>query len=141
MKYKVGDKVIITGNSCGHGFEDGEVVVISAVTGTGSDNMYRSDFMTVDGVDSWYLDDDDCELYKEAPDTVTSAVDHPPHYGQGSIECIEYVEDFLTKEEYIGYLRGNIAKYMHRFRYKNGVEDVEKARWYMERLIKKLREE
>jgi len=64
-------------------------------------------------------------------------VNNPIHYGQGSIECIDYIEDFLTTEEYIGYLRGNIAKYLHRWRYKNGVEDLKKAQWYTERLIKK----
>ncbi|CAG0909909.1 unnamed protein product, partial [Cyprideis torosa] len=55
------------------------------------------------------------------------AEDRPIHYGQGKIECIDYIEDFLTREEYIGYLRGNIAKYLHRWRYKNGVEDLKKA--------------
>lgn len=63
-------------------------------------------------------------------------VNSPPHYGQGQIECIEYIEDFLTEEEYIGYLRGNIAKYMHRWRYKNGIEDLKKAQWYLAELIK-----
>lgn len=61
-------------------------------------------------------------------------VERPSHYGKGSIECIEYIRDFLTKEEYIGYLRGNIAKYMHRWRYKNGLEDLRKANWYLDRL-------
>lgn len=63
-------------------------------------------------------------------------VNSPPHYGQGTIECIEYIEDFLTKEEYIGYLRGNIAKYLHRWRYKNGREDLLKAQWYLAELIR-----
>lgn len=67
-------------------------------------------------------------------------VDKPVHYGQGSIECIDYIEDFLTREEYIGYLRGNIAKYMHRWRYKNKDEDLKKARWYLDRLIEFQRE-
>ena len=62
-------------------------------------------------------------------------VNHPSHYGQGQIEAIEYIQDFLTEEEYIGYLRGNIAKYMHRWRYKNGREDLKKAEWYLDRLI------
>ena len=53
----------------------------------------------------------------------------------GKIECIEYLEDFLSREEYIGYLRGNIAKYMHRWRRKNGLEDLKKAEWYGARLI------
>ena len=61
-------------------------------------------------------------------------VNHPPHYGQGKIECIDYIEDFLTKEEFIGYLRGNIAKYLHRWRYKNQEEDLYKAQWYLSKL-------
>ena len=67
-------------------------------------------------------------------------VNSPSHYGQGRIEAIEYIEDFLTKEEYIGYLRGNVAKYLHRWRYKNGVEDLEKARVYLGWLIKEMRD-
>tara|TARA_R110000772_G_C13237543_1_gene433370 strand:+ start:181 stop:447 length:267 start_codon:yes stop_codon:yes gene_type:complete len=62
-------------------------------------------------------------------------VNHPPHYGNGKIECIDYIQDFLTTEEFIGYLRGNIAKYLHRWRYKNGVEDLQKSQWYTKRLI------
>lgn len=67
---------------------------------------------------------------------LTDNVNNPPHYGQGKIEAIEYISDFLTPEEYQGYLRGNIAKYLHRFPYKNGVEDLRKASWYLDRLIK-----
>lgn len=62
-------------------------------------------------------------------------VNQPSHYGQGKIECIEYIKDFLTTEEYTGYLRGNIAKYLHRWRYKNGIEDLKKAQWYLNELI------
>lgn len=62
-------------------------------------------------------------------------VNSPAHYGQGEIECIEYIFDFLSDEEIIGYLRGNIAKYLHRWRYKNGIEDLRKADWYLNRLI------
>lgn len=63
-------------------------------------------------------------------------VNNPAHYGKGRIECIDYIEDFLTEEEYIGYLRGNIAKYLHRWRYKNKQEDLLKSQWYLARLIK-----
>jgi len=67
-------------------------------------------------------------------------IKNPSHYlyGCGSIECIDYIEDFLTREEFIGYLRGNIAKYMHRWRYKNGVEDLKKAQWYLNKLIETM---
>tara|TARA_R110002153_G_scaffold106146_1_gene245220 strand:- start:186 stop:515 length:330 start_codon:yes stop_codon:yes gene_type:complete len=67
--------------------------------------------------------------------TSTLNVNKPPHYGMGTIECIDYIEDFLTKEEFIGYLRGNIAKYLHRWRYKNKQEDLLKSQWYLDRLI------
>ena len=70
--------------------------------------------------------------YEEQHDNVN----HPVHYGQGKIVCIDYIEDFLTKEEFIGYLRGNLAKYLHRWRRKGGLEDLDKADWYLLRLRK-----
>lgn len=72
------------------------------------------------------------------PTPIKDNVNSPSHYGQGKIEAIEYIKDSLTKEEYIGYLRGNIAKYLHRWRYKNGLEDLKKAQWYLERLIEEV---
>ena len=80
------------------------------------------------------------QVFKETRDLVKDNVNNPAHYGTGNIECIEYIEDFLTREEFIGYLRGNIAKYMHRWRYKNGLEDLEKAKWYQNKLIEVVRE-
>lgn len=74
----------------------------------------------------------------DATGNIVDNVNNPSHYGQGKIEAIEYISDFLTKEEYQGYLRGNIAKYLHRFPYKNGIEDLKKARWYLERLIQEV---
>jgi len=81
-----------------------------------------------------YPDIDDEQYFLGDPPPKDN-VNSPSHYGQGSIEAIDYIKDSLTKEEYIGYLRGNIAKYLHRWRYKNGLEDLKKARWYLERLI------
>lgn len=65
---------------------------------------------------------------------MTDLVNHPPHY-QGSIECIEAIEAQLSEEEYRGYLKGNVAKYLWRERMKGGVESLEKAKWYLDRLI------
>jgi hypothetical protein len=73
--------------------------------------------------------------------TLNDNVNNPSHYGQGKIEAIEYIKDFLTTEEFIGALRSNIAKYLHRWRYKNGLEDLEKARWYLDYLIKTVEEQ
>ena len=65
-------------------------------------------------------------------------VNHPEHYNQGTIECIDAIEAMLSHEEFVGYLRGNSLKYRWRFRYKNGIEDVRKAEWYERRLLKVL---
>ena len=81
------------------------------------------------------------EEYTFGPvNTEQDNVNNPAHYGQGNIEAIEYIEDFMTREEFIGYLRGNIAKYLHRWRYKNGMEDLEKAQWYLDALVTVVRE-
>lgn len=63
-------------------------------------------------------------------------VNHPDHYTSGSIECIEAIEASLTTEEYRGYLKGNIMKYVWRERTKGGTESIEKAGWYAKRLVK-----
>ena len=71
----------------------------------------------------------------------TDNVNNPSHYGNGKIECIDYLEDFMTTEEFIGYLRGNIGKYLHRWRYKNGLEDLRKSDWYLKKLITVIEKE
>jgi hypothetical protein len=54
------------------------------------------------------------------------------------IECIDGIEAMLTRDEFIGYLRGNSMKYRWRFPYKNGTEDLKKAEWYEKRLLRIL---
>ena len=61
-------------------------------------------------------------------------VDNPPHYNQAGIECLDAIEA-ATGEGYEFYLQGNILKYLWRYRYKNGLEDLKKAEFYLKRLI------
>ena len=68
-------------------------------------------------------------------------VNHPAHYNAGKIEVIAIQEDQLSSEEYRGYIKGQVIKYITRERHKNGLEDLKKARWYLDRLIKKLEKE
>ena len=63
-----------------------------------------------------------------------SVIDHPEHYTFGGIECIDAIKA-ATGEGYASYLQGNIMKYLWRYRYKNGVEDLKKARQYLDWLI------
>jgi len=61
-------------------------------------------------------------------------VDSPPHYNNTEIECIEAIAA-ATGDGFEYYLQGNIMKYLWRYRYKNGSEDLQKARWYLNKLI------
>lgn len=67
--------------------------------------------------------------------TKTEMVNHPPHYKGGEIECIDYLEDSLGRDGFAFYVEGNIKKYVHRWRHKGGIEDLKKAKWYLDRLI------
>ena len=71
----------------------------------------------------------------QRPELEVDMVNHPPHYTDGFIECIEAIEAQLTHEEYRGYLKGNIAKYVWRERHKGGTESLMKSRFYLDRLI------
>lgn len=63
-------------------------------------------------------------------------VNRPSHYASGGIECIEAIKASMSREAFLGYLKGNVQKYMWRYEKKaNPVEDLKKARWYQERLI------
>ena len=62
-------------------------------------------------------------------------VNHPSHYSSDKIECIEAIQAQLTKEEYRGFLKGNVAKYIWREKHKGGAESLKKAQWYLERLV------
>jgi hypothetical protein len=61
----------------------------------------------------------------------SDAVNHPGHYTQGGIECIKAIEASMTPDEFQGYCKGNVMKYIWRFREKNGLEDLKKAQVYL----------
>jgi len=62
-------------------------------------------------------------------------VNKPNHYRKGNIECIDAIKS-ATENGYEHYLQGNIIKYIWRYRHKNGLEDLQKAEWYLKELIK-----
>jgi len=64
-------------------------------------------------------------------------VNSPPHYNNGGMECIDYIQQQLD-EHFSSYCQGNVIKYLHRWRYKNGVEDLKKAEWYLKAMIRDL---
>ncbi len=62
------------------------------------------------------------------------AIDHPAHYNVGEIEVIDAIEDWR-----LGFHEGNVVKYVARAEHKgNELEDLKKARWYLDRRIRQL---
>jgi hypothetical protein len=66
---------------------------------------------------------------------------NPNHYKQGGIESIDAIKAFMSEEAFKGFLKGNCQKYLFRYEKKNGIEDLRKCQWYLERLIGVLEEE
>ena len=73
-----------------------------------------------------------------AEDPQHDPVNHPAHYTAGGVECIDAIWAALTcqTDPYAAWLTGQVIKYLWRWPMKNGVEDLEKARFYLERLIR-----
>ena len=61
-------------------------------------------------------------------------INHPPHYTQGGIECIDAIQAALTPEEFRGYCKGNALKYVWRELHKGGDESIAKAIWYLNKI-------
>ena len=72
---------------------------------------------------------------------MTDYVNSPPHYNSGNIECIDAIQQSMQPDAFFGYLKGNIQKYVWRYEKKKGVQDLEKAQWYLNKLIKVLKAE
>jgi hypothetical protein len=88
-----------------------------------------------------FKDDIEKELIEEMnkqPIIVSDSVNHPSHYTHGKIETIDKIEDVLGLEGFQAYCVGNAIKYLDRYKLKNGFEDIKKAEWYLNRLIKNM---
>lgn len=70
-------------------------------------------------------------------------INNPPHY-EGEIECIECIKASMTQSQFMGYLKGNVMKYIWRYEKKNYLEDLRKAdvyiKWMIEESTFKIKE-
>ena len=104
------------------------------------------DEQMVEKIYGWYkeLDQAACENAKaeccnKEPDA--DMVNHPVHYTQGGIECIDALKAATVSKTGIeAVCTANAIKYLWRYEEKNGIEDVKKARWYIDKLIRELEE-
>ena len=93
---------------------------------------------------NWYkeLDQASCENAEDSccnKEPNVDMVNHPDHYTQGRIECIDALKAATVSKTGIeAVCTANAIKYLWRYEEKNGIEDVKKARWYIDRLIKEL---
>ena len=141
LKYKVGDKVRVRkdlelGKSYKMESGRGADVVLDMLPFAGEVVTITScgDEYYVEEVGYFFTDDmfeglvEEAEVAKEV-----DMVNHPTHYQNGGIETIELIKEYLTPEEFRGYLKGNIIKYRERAPYKgNAEQDYAKALKYWE---------
>ena len=132
-KFRVGDtvRVVSIGSSMA-----GVACVVKA-TNSGMQSPYFVE--SVDRSCGNWFSEDELTLVKPAPAVKECSkpdnVNHPAHYNQGGIECIEAIKAALG-DGFPDYLRGNVIKYLWRYKQKGGVEDLRKSAWYLDRLIK-----
>lgn len=62
-------------------------------------------------------------------------VNHPSHYETGKFECIDVMIEAIGKREVMNFCVCNAFKYIYRFGKKNGLEDVKKAIWYLNKYV------
>lgn len=91
--------------------------------------LNQSDDSKCDGVEP------DVEVYFES-----DLIDNQIHYTVNGIQPIQIMKANMTKEEYRGFLEGNILKYPLRYKHKNGLEDLKKAKTYLSWLIEDIEE-
>lgn len=95
------------------------------------------------------VEDEPCTRYNPMDEIAESAekyleavkpdpVNRPAHYTSGGIECIDAMQEAFGVEAVKDFCLCNAFKYLWRHRQKNGVEDLKKARWYLNRLIREM---
>ena len=106
-------------------------------TGSGGDIIaYR---LQQHGIDIRANDDRLEQDLNECIGQEVDVINHPSHYTRGSVECIDAIDSATTGKSGIeAVCVANVIKYLWRYEEKNGIEDVKKARWYLNKLISEL---
>lgn len=100
----------------------------------------RGLFFLVEEYDLYLVNKYSKPLHSENPTQEPKDPTNPSHYKQGKVECIDAIGSATVGKKGIeAVLVGNIIKYLWRYEEKNGVEDVEKAKCYLDKLLEKLK--
>ena len=89
-----------------------------------------------------YKDIMDALTYPEPkPEPKPDPVNSPEHYNKLEVEAIDLIEMSMTKDEFLGYLKGNVLKYIIRYKHKGkDLEDLDKGKWYLQRLRDRIKD-
>ena len=145
MKFKVGDKVVFTHYENEdewekvYGVDVMDVVEVAEVDDYNADKTYRVITKTKDSLFVYENQLKHCTEDNSNEDQ--DVVNNPNHYTSGGIECIDAMQASIPPEQFKGFLRGNVQKYCWRCDKKNGLEDLKKARWYLDKLIETIEKE
>ena len=120
------------------------VATTSGYRETAEDNagtMDRADFWAEgNGGGDYWADGKIVEYAIVTPSpSAADTVNNPAHYASGDIECIDAIKAQMTPDQFAGYLRGNVVKYLWRYEQKGGAESLAKGEWYLKRLIQEVR--
>jgi len=140
-KFKIGDRVRVVKDVCLDRLNHKEVYNLQAC----NDNIRVGDEFTIVNVLSFgsseadYITEEGFHVSESFLELVNASdnINNPKHYTAGGVETIDYLKAKLTPEEYKGFLKGNIIKYLSRSKHKNAeIEDYKKAQWCMNKLNK-----
>jgi hypothetical protein len=141
---------IIKENQEKHGFSDATIKELKNAV-----SVLRMAYVYTNRID-WLMSGDDGEesfrdmLAEEIsllqPESMgvqgfTGSGTRPKHYRNGQVECIDAIRSMLSEEELRGYYRGNVAKYLWRYRHKGQIGDLMKAEVYLGWLVQLEAEE
>jgi hypothetical protein len=138
IKYEVGDLI--------HSIKDDLIYrIIGHGYGEGTDYVYHCRLWGMEHDPYWdkYFMATEFTAY-DVPEKVEvpDMVNHPPHYNNGKVECIDAMESATVNKKGIeAVCTANVIKYLWRYETKNGIEDVKKAKWYLDKLLTKLESE
>lgn len=112
--------------------------------------MTKGDYMILSGIkikdDKPFLNEKCDDEFIDLCDAVCGMqmmvdnVNHPAHYETGKYECFDVMLECLGQEVVLDFCIGNAFKYLYRHRNKGGMEDVEKAHWYLNKWISIMKE-
>lgn len=126
--FKIGSSVYLVSNE-GAGIHS----IVSFIVINGEECVE----ITRDGLSSFNVELGDIALSRGK--SSSSDAINPDYYNGNGLECIDAIKAQMSREEFFGYLRGNVVKYTFRLRQKGDpVENASKAKWYLDRLIKEL---